>query len=88
MLIDGDRLKVVNAPIARTKLGSATAQDVTMLQIALAVEVVARTAGDAALSAALATEVTNRTNADIALQSQITELQQPRYSTELLLGGM
>ena len=38
MLIDGDRLKVVNAPIARTKLGSATGQDVTLLQIALAVE--------------------------------------------------
>ena len=77
MLIDGDRLKVVNAPIARTKLGSATGQDVTNLQIALAVETAARIAADAALSAV-----------DVTLQAQITELQQPRYSTELLLGGM
>lgn len=53
MLIDGDRLKVVNAPIARTKLGSATGQDVTLLQIALAVEVAARIAGDAALAASI-----------------------------------
>ena len=71
MLIDGDRLKVVNAPIARTKLGSATGQDVTFLQIALAAEVAARTAGDAALSAAIAAEAAARAAADATLAADI-----------------
>jgi hypothetical protein len=71
MLIDGDRLKVVNAPIARTKLGSATGQDVTFLQIALAAEVAARTAADAALSASIAAETAARAAADAALAADI-----------------
>lgn len=54
MIIDGDKLKVWNAPIARRKLGSATAEDVTLLEIALAVETAARIAADTAINAHLA----------------------------------
>ena len=98
MTLDGDKLKVYNAPLARRKIGSATATDVTILAAQLATETLNRIAGDNANAAAIAAEAATRAAADTAeaiaraaadtvLQNQITALQQPSYADRLLLGG-
>lgn len=53
----------------------------SVIVVGLAAEIAARIAADAA-------EATTRATADTALQTQITDLQQPRYAPILMLGGM